>query len=109
MSSGVRILRCGADGGQVGGDEDGDEARRGELQRFIGRIDADSAQVFDGDLAFAHGRGQGHAPPDDQRVGQFQDDDGEASLVEPVGDAGRQVAAAAEEDEVVAEEHGRVW
>jgi len=29
--------------------------------------------------------------------------------MQPVSDPGSQVAAAAEEDEVVGEEHGRVW
>ena len=95
-------------GGQGGGDEDGDDAGGGKLQGVIRRVDADGAQVFDGDLAFQDSSRQGHPPPDDERVGQLQDDEREAGLVEAIGHAGGQVAAAAEEDEVVAEEHGRV-
>ena len=95
-------------GGQVGGDEDGNDAGGGEVQRLVGRGDADGAQVFNCYMAFRDGRRQGHPPPDDERVGQLQDDEWEARLVQPVGDAGGQVAAAAEEDEVVAEEHAQL-
>ena len=48
-------------------------------------------------------------PRDDERVREFSDDEREAGMVEAIRHAGRQVAAAAEEDEVIAEEHGRVW
>jgi hypothetical protein len=39
-------------------------------------------------------------------VGEFGDDDREAGFVQAIGDAGGEVAAAAEEDEVVGKEHG---
>ena len=96
-------------GGQIRSDQDRYDASGGKVKRFIGRVDADGAQVFDGDLPLPHGRGQGNPPPDDERLGQLQDDDGEAGLMEAIGHAGGQVAAAAEEDEVVGEEHGGVW
>ncbi len=77
----------------------------GHNERILGRIDTHPAQTLDRHVALQNGRGQRHPPPDDQRLGQFQHDDREAGRVQAIGHAGGQVAAAAEEDEVVGEEH----
>lgn len=54
-------------------------------------------EVFDGGLALEDGVGQGYGAADDEGLRELGDDQGEAGFVQAVGDAGGQVAAAADD------------
>ena len=73
----------------------------GQGEGFIGRFDPLGVQGFDGDLVFENGRGQRHFSADDKRLGQFQHDERKACLVQTVSNAGGQIAAAAQNNEVL--------
>jgi hypothetical protein len=79
-----------------------------QLSRGGGAAHSPRAQIFDCHLAVVDRAGQGHTAAHDQRLGQLKDNQGKAGAVQAGGDARRQVAPAAENDEKVTEEHGGI-
>jgi hypothetical protein len=72
-----------------------------QLPGFSGGMSQLSLERFDGDLVLQHGRGYRHLTTYHKRPGQFQHDDGETSLVQPVYDACGQVTTTAYDDELI--------
>ena len=86
---------------QRGRNQDGNDAASGQRGCLGSVARPPGAQILDGYLAVVDRAGKGDSAPHDQRLGQLKDDQGEAGAVQAGGDAGRQVAAAAQNHQKV--------